>query len=204
VTALEPGRVKEVVDSLALAAGNLEPSTAIELLLQEAEAQQHTEGIPIAAALKQSFDDQQVALLLARALSSPGQATDRLAKVLDTLAPDDQRKKRILTLAKKLISERDFGVCDVFDALRSNRVYRAGLATDRIKHIMGQQDSTGVQPDAAAALRQPDGALPHRHAGASQHGRVGGGGRRPIRTIRSGRRLNYSRTARVRNWRRHC
>ena len=127
VTALEPERVKEVVDSLALAAGNLEPSTAIELLLQEAEEQHHTEGIPIAAALRQSFDDQQVALLLARALSR-GQATDRLAKVLDTLAPDDQRKKRILTLAKKLISERDFGVCDVFDALRSNRVYRAGLA----------------------------------------------------------------------------
>ena len=33
-------------------------------------------------------------------------------------------------------------VVDVFDALRSNRVYRAGLATDRIKHIMGQQDGT--------------------------------------------------------------
>ena len=93
VTALEPERVKDVVDSLALAAGNLEPSTAIELLLQEVEEHHHTEGIPIAAALKQSFDDQQVALLLARALSSPGQATDRLAKVLDTLAPDDQRKK---------------------------------------------------------------------------------------------------------------
>ena len=33
-------------------------------------------------------------------------------------------------------------IVDVFDALRSNRVYRAGLATDRIKHIMGQQDGT--------------------------------------------------------------
>ncbi|HUQ88037.1 MAG TPA: HD-GYP domain-containing protein [Vicinamibacterales bacterium] len=33
-------------------------------------------------------------------------------------------------------------VVDVFDALRSNRAYRAGLATDRIKHIMGQQEST--------------------------------------------------------------
>jgi putative nucleotidyltransferase with HDIG domain len=33
-------------------------------------------------------------------------------------------------------------VVDVFDALRSNRVYRAGLATDRIKAIMQQQDST--------------------------------------------------------------
>jgi putative nucleotidyltransferase with HDIG domain len=33
-------------------------------------------------------------------------------------------------------------VVDVFDALRSHRVYRQGLATDRIKAIMQQQDGT--------------------------------------------------------------
>jgi HD-GYP domain-containing protein (c-di-GMP phosphodiesterase class II) len=33
-------------------------------------------------------------------------------------------------------------VVDVFDALRSNRVYRAGMATDRIKAILQQQDGT--------------------------------------------------------------
>jgi putative nucleotidyltransferase with HDIG domain len=33
-------------------------------------------------------------------------------------------------------------VVDVFDALRSNRAYRQGLATDRIKHIMSQQESS--------------------------------------------------------------
>jgi len=32
-------------------------------------------------------------------------------------------------------------VVDVFDALRSNRAYRDGLATDRIRHIMGQQET---------------------------------------------------------------
>jgi putative nucleotidyltransferase with HDIG domain len=37
-------------------------------------------------------------------------------------------------------------IVDVFDALRSNRAYRAGLATDRIKHIMGQQDGTAFHP----------------------------------------------------------
>jgi HEAT repeat protein len=117
VTALEPGRVKEVIDSLALAAGTLETATALELLLQEEHAD---EGIPIVAALKQSFDDQQVALLLARALASPGHATNRLARVLDTLAPDDQRKKRVLTLARKLISERDFGSKRPIDDIRKS------------------------------------------------------------------------------------
>jgi HEAT repeat protein len=107
VTALEPERVQEVIDSLALAAGNLEPNSAIEMMLQEEH--QPDDGIPIVEALKKSFDDQQVAMLLARAMSSAGQAADRLAKVLDTLAPDEQRKRRVLTLAKKLISERDFG-----------------------------------------------------------------------------------------------
>ena len=117
VTALEPERVKEVIDSLALAAGNLEPTTALEMLLQEEHAD---EGIPIVAALKQSFDDQQVALLLARAMASPGHATDRLAKVLDTLAPDAERKRRVLTLAKKLISERDFGSKRPIDDIRKS------------------------------------------------------------------------------------
>jgi putative nucleotidyltransferase with HDIG domain len=37
-------------------------------------------------------------------------------------------------------------VVDVFDALRSNRVYRAGMATDRIKAILQQQDGTTFHP----------------------------------------------------------
>jgi putative nucleotidyltransferase with HDIG domain len=44
---------------------------------------------------------------------------------------------RTLNLCTMVVS-----IVDVFDALRSNRAYRAGLATDRIKHIMSQQDGT--------------------------------------------------------------
>ena len=118
VTALEPERVQEVIDSLALAAGNVDPNTTLEMMLQEEHPQD--EGIPIVEALKKSFDDQQVAMLLARALSAPGQATNRLGAVLDTLAPDEQRKRRVLTLAKKLISERDFGAKRPIDDIRKS------------------------------------------------------------------------------------
>lgn len=117
VSALEPERVQEVIDSLALAANNLEPSTALELMLQD---ENQDDGLPILAALKQSFDDQQVAMLLARALASPGHPTGRLAQVLDTLAPDEQRKRRVLTLAKKLITERDFGSKRPIDDIRKS------------------------------------------------------------------------------------
>ena len=118
VAALEPERVQEVIESMALAAGNLEPSTALEMLLQDENPDEG--GMPIVAALKQSFDDQQVALLLARALSSPGQTTDRLAHVLDALAPDEARKRRVLNLAKKLITERDFGGKRPIDDIRKS------------------------------------------------------------------------------------
>jgi putative nucleotidyltransferase with HDIG domain len=57
--------------------------------------------------------------------------------------------KQDLSGYPKNIGSRKLNLCtmvvsvvDVFDALRSNRVYRAGLATDRIRHIMGQQDGT--------------------------------------------------------------
>ena len=118
VAALEPERVQEVIDSLALAAGSLEPTTALEVMLQD----EHHDagGFPIAAALRQAFDDQQVALLLARAMSSPGHPTGRLAQVLDTLAPDEERKRRVLTLAKKLITERDFGGKRPIDDIRKS------------------------------------------------------------------------------------
>ena len=44
---------------------------------------------------------------------------------------------RTLNLCTMVVS-----VVDVFDALRSNRAYRQGLATDRIRHIMSQQEGT--------------------------------------------------------------
>ena len=43
---------------------------------------------------------------------------------------------RKLNLCTMIVS-----IADVFDALRSTRVYRKGLATDRIRSIMGEQDN---------------------------------------------------------------
>jgi HEAT repeat protein len=117
VTALEPERAQEVMQSLTLAASGLDPATAFELLRQE---ETQDDSLQIVSALKQTFDDQQVAMLLARAMATPGHPTSRLAQVLDTLAPDDARKRRVLTLAKRLIGERDFGTKRPIDDIRQS------------------------------------------------------------------------------------
>jgi len=117
VTALEPDRANEVMGSLALAAGSLDATTQIELLMKDEPAD---DGQQIAGAVRQAFDDQQIALLLARAVAAQGYSTGRLAQVLDTLAPDADRKRRVLALAKRLISERDMGGKRPIDDMRQS------------------------------------------------------------------------------------
>lgn len=117
VTALEPERAQEVMESLTLAASGLDPATAFEVLRQDETTD---DSIQIVTALKETFDDQQIAMLLARAMATPGHPTARLAQVLDTLAPDDTRKRRVLTLAKRLVGERDFGSKRPIDDIRQS------------------------------------------------------------------------------------
>jgi hypothetical protein len=117
VTALEPERAQEVIQSLTLAASGLDPASACELLRQEESGD---DSLQIVSALKQTFDDHQVAMMLARAMAKSGQPSSRLAQVLDTLAPDDARKRRILTLAKRLVGERDFGNTRPIDDIRQS------------------------------------------------------------------------------------
>jgi hypothetical protein len=115
VAALDPDRGQEVMDQIGLAATGLDPGTALELLLKDEASE---EGMKIVSALRKSFDDQQIAMLLAKAMASPGHPTSRLAQVLDTLAPDDERKRRVLALSKQLVSERDLGGKRPIDDIR--------------------------------------------------------------------------------------
>jgi len=48
---------------------------------------------------------------------------------------------RTLNLCTQIVS-----IADVYDALRSNRVYREGLPSDRIKSIMGRKDDPAFNP----------------------------------------------------------
>ena len=64
-----------------------------------------------------AFDDVKVAQLLATALALDGHASDRLATIFNTIAPDEDRKRRVLTLTRSLLSETDFGKSGQFQVL---------------------------------------------------------------------------------------
>ncbi len=103
--------------NLATATSMLNPRVVMEMLQSDDEP---GDTIQIARRLSGAFDDAKVAHLLAMALSNEGQASGRLAEVFDTIAPDAERKRRVLTMTRTLLSESAFGQSKQFKAIWSS------------------------------------------------------------------------------------
>jgi hypothetical protein len=107
----------ETMRNLATAASTLNPHVVMEMLQSDDDP---GETIRIAHGLSGAFDDMKVAHLLATALSNEGQASGRLAEVFNTIAPDADRKKRVLTMTRTMLSESAFGQSKQFKAIWSS------------------------------------------------------------------------------------
>lgn len=105
VQVVEPDRVPAVLRNVAAAASSLNPHVVLQMM--QLDDVEHAE--PIVARLAAAFDDQQVAQLLAGALSRDGRATARLAQIFGTIAPDVERRQRVLTMTRSFLSDTDFG-----------------------------------------------------------------------------------------------
>jgi hypothetical protein len=117
VSVMSPDRVPEVMNNLATASLQLDPHVVMQVL--------HTEDDPksalsIVKGLGAAFDDAKVAQLLATALALEGQASDRLATIFSTIAPDEDRRRRVMTLTRSLLNETDFGTAGQFQTLWSS------------------------------------------------------------------------------------
>jgi HEAT repeat protein len=106
VSVMAPERLTEVMTNLAAAATQLNPQVVMQILQTEDDP---TSALPVIASLTGAFDDSKVAQLLATALALEGKASDRLATIFSTIAPDEDRKRRVLTMTRSLLSETDFG-----------------------------------------------------------------------------------------------
>jgi HEAT repeat protein len=112
VSVMSPDRLPEVMSHLASAATQLDPHVIMQVM-QSAD----DNAVPVVTGMTAAFDDVKVAQLLATALALDGHATDRLATIFNTIAPDEDRKRRVLTLTRSLLSETDFGRSGQFQGL---------------------------------------------------------------------------------------
>lgn len=113
VTVMDPERLPQVMRNVAAATTQLDPHVVMQIM-QTDEGVQET---PILGSIAESFDDDKVAELLATALARDGKATARLARIFDTIAPDAERKQRVLRMTRTLLGEHDFGRSSQFKAV---------------------------------------------------------------------------------------
>jgi HEAT repeat protein len=112
VSVMSPDRLPEVMGHLATAATQLDPHVIMQVMQSPDDP-----TMPVVAGMAAAFDDVKVAQLLATAIALDGNATDRLATIFSTIAPDEDRKRRVLTLTRSLLSETDFGKSGQFQVL---------------------------------------------------------------------------------------
>jgi hypothetical protein len=114
VSVMAPDRLPEVMRNLATAAVQLDAHVMMQVLQRNDD---EPAGVAVVRGLAGAFDDMKVAQLLATALALDGKATDRLATIFNTIAPDEDRKRRVLTLTRSMLKESDFGKSGQFHVL---------------------------------------------------------------------------------------
>jgi len=113
----EPQRLPDVIQKIAEATAALDPHLVMQMMQPDGNAE---DDAVMVARIAAAFDDDKVADLLATALARDGKATIRLAQVFDAIAPDEQRKRRVLAAAHSRLGEQDIGKSSQFRAVWSS------------------------------------------------------------------------------------
>ena len=112
VSVMSPEQLPGMMSNLAAAVIHLDPHVVMQLLQTDEDP-----AVGVVRGVASAFDDAKMARLLAAALAIDGQATDQLATIFKTIAPDEDRRRRVLTLTRSLLHETDFGKTPQFQAL---------------------------------------------------------------------------------------
>ncbi len=163
VDVMAPQRKAEVLHNLASATASLDPRVVMQIL---GAADDMVAGAPsmgsdfdLRRAVADAMDDTQVARLLATTLSLDGRANDRLASVFGTIAPDEERKRRVLTLARSMLTETSFGKMTGFETLWTSTEELLLSYNERpfvSAEYRGGLDQVGARAEAMAAADIPD------------------------------------------------
>ena len=155
VSVMSPDRMPEVMSNLATAATQIDAHVMMQMMQSEEDA---SAAMPILQGLAGAFDDSKVAQLLATALALDGQASDRLATIFNTIAPDEDRKRRVLTMTRTMLSESDFGRTGQFQVLWTSMEELLVAYND--KPFVSDQYKTALDGVGARAEKMASGDLP--------------------------------------------
>ena len=156
VSVKSPERLPSVMTNLASAAAmRLDPHVIMQVMQTPDDP---NDQIAVVRGIASAFDDTKVAQLLATALALDGQASDRLATIFNTIAPDEDRKRRVLTLTRNLLSETDFGRSGHFNVLWSSMEELLVSYNDKPFVSEGYRaslDGLGARAERLAAMELP-------------------------------------------------
>lgn len=152
---MSPDRASDVMRNIAEATSTLDPNLLLQVLQTEDEPK---DGMQIVKGLRGALDDSKVANLLARALAVEGRATARLADVFNTIAPDAERRQRVLRMTREMLSVTEFGKSTKFMALWSSMEHLLLSYHEQPYVSAGYQsllDGAGARADMIAARDLP-------------------------------------------------
>ena len=99
IESMAPEFLPDTLRNIATAASRLDPDLLMQTVCDSAES---GVGADVTRAIGGWFDDGAIAQLLARSMGAEGRATARMAAALSTLAPDPDRQRRVLRLARTI------------------------------------------------------------------------------------------------------
>ena len=155
VSVMAPERIPEVMGHLATASTRMDPHVVMQVLQTEEDG---SDQLSVVRGIAGAFDDVKVAQLLATALALEGKASDRLATIFDTIAPDEDRKRRVLTLTRNMLSEHDFGKSGQFQVLWTSM--EELLVSYNDKPFVSESYRSALDEVGARAQRAASGELP--------------------------------------------
>lgn len=123
-TAIETARtrgqedVDRAIEAIAAACASLTPETMLAIL--DRRNGPNPEDASLVSTVVERMTDQTIASFMVRAVTAERGASERLARALESLAPAQDRKKRIVDVAKTEAIDRDLGRDAGFEALWEN------------------------------------------------------------------------------------
>jgi hypothetical protein len=156
VAVKDPDLQDAAMRNLASATATLDPNLILQMMTAEDDP---ADSVQLVKGLAAAFDDAKVAELLAAALSANGQATTKLAEVFETIAPDPERKRRVLAMTRTMLSETSFGHSKQFKAVWNSMEELCVTYNEKpflSESYQAQLDGVPARAEAAASKELPE------------------------------------------------